>query len=304
MVETDKIKKIGKWVIGGVGGAATLLATLGPSLPSLMEKICPKNQPPIAKIIATKQKGTVPVEITFDGAKSSDPEGGSLKYYWLINTGPVSEKISYHHAFTQPGEYSVVLKVEDEGGRQNQDSVIVEALPSENTNSISSPTQQPAQPADVAKLQENHLEPLIETQPISPPVVQHSVDPVAMTAAHNQWRSRAGAPDLKWSDNLSMKAQSWTNHLKNINNCDPLGSNKGFGENIYRLSALVWPDGRRESSKVTPHEVVKKWGNGNASYSNMVDQGVAEFGCAMSFCEDKSQVWVCYYSLPENKDSN
>ncbi|WP_417913563.1 CAP domain-containing protein [Candidatus Electronema sp. JM] len=303
MVDADKVKKVGKWIGGAATLIASVIATVGVG-PVLLEKIWPKNQPPIAKIIATKQKGTVPLEITFDGAKSSDPEGGSLKYYWLIDTGSVSEKISYHHVFTQPGEYSVVLKVEDEGGRQNQDSVIVEALPSENTNSTSSPTQQTAQPADVAKLQENHLEPLIEKKPVSPPIVQHSVDPVTMTAAHNQWRSKVDAPNLKWSDKLEMDAQAWTDHLKEINNCAPLNSNKGFSENIYRLGAVVWSDGRRESSKIEPQEVVQKWGKDNSGYSNIVDKEVANIGCAMSFCEDKSQVWVCYYSLPESRDSN
>ncbi len=139
------------------------------------------------------------------------------------------------------------------------------------------------------------------------------VDPAAMVAAHNRWRAEVGAPGLRWSDKLAGVAQGWADQLRS-EGCAMYHSGNGYGENIYKASALMWSDGRRDLQKKTPQQVTDSWGSEIKFYSyadnscsgvcghytQVVWKDTKEVGCAMSVCGDNSQIWVCSYAPAGN----
>lgn len=139
------------------------------------------------------------------------------------------------------------------------------------------------------------------------------VDQAAMVAAHNRWRAEVGVPGLRWSDKLAGVAQGWADRLKN-EGCAMYHSGNGYGENIYKASALMWSDGRRDLQRKTPQQVTDSWGSEIKFYSyadnscsgvcghytQVVWKNTKEVGCAMSVCGDNSQVWVCSYAPAGN----
>jgi hypothetical protein len=86
---------------------------------------CQANRPPRAdagRNVTVRLGEPAPL----NGSASYDPDGGILKYGWLIDqpgfshTGMVAE-----HVFTAPGEHMVILVVEDQWGLADQDAVWV-----------------------------------------------------------------------------------------------------------------------------------------------------------------------------------
>ena len=140
-----------------------------------------------------------------------------------------------------------------------------------------------------------------------------TVDRTAMVAIHNRWRAEVGVPGLRWSDKLAGVAQGWADRLKS-EGCAMYHSGNGYGENIYKASALIWSDGRRELQKKTPQQVTNSWGSeikfynyadNSCSgvcghYTQLVWKDTKEVGCGMAVCGDNSQVWVCSYAPAGN----
>lgn len=135
--------------------------------------------------------------------------------------------------------------------------------------------------------------------------------------AHNRVRAKHQLTPLKWSDKLAKHSQQWANHLGRGNKCQMYHRHHtAFGENLYRSTAIVWTDGRREINPVTIKQVVKAWtdeerwydyrknrcqpGQQCGHYTQIVWENTKEVGCAMQVCGDKSQTWVCSYSPPGN----
>jgi len=131
--------------------------------------------------------------------------------------------------------------------------------------------------------------------------------------SHNRVRTKHHLSPLKWSNQLAKISQNWANQLGKGNHCQ-MYHRKGnipFGENLYRSSAIVWTDGRREINPVSIKDVVKVWmdeekwydyknnrclpGKDCYHYTQAVWKGTTEVGCAMKVCPDKSQSWVCSY---------
>jgi pathogenesis-related protein 1 len=135
------------------------------------------------------------------------------------------------------------------------------------------------------------------------------VDSTAMTAAHNQWRSKTGVPTLTWSNDLAVSAQQWADQLAQ-NGCKMKHSTTINGENIYWAGAAYRSDGTSSAQEVTDQNVVDAWGNevkyydyeNNTChsvcghYTQVVWQSTTEVGCGMASCSDKAQIWVCQYN--------
>jgi pathogenesis-related protein 1 len=142
----------------------------------------------------------------------------------------------------------------------------------------------------------------------APPLFRGTVDSEAMLLAHNRWRAEVAVPPLTWSHKLAEISQGWADHLS-TSGCSMYHSNKGYGENIYQASALIWSDGRRDLQTKTPQEVTDSWGseikyysyaNNSCSgvcghYTQLVWRETKEVGCALSVCGNNSQIWVCTY---------
>jgi PKD repeat protein len=58
----------------------------------------------------------VGVETTFDGTASSDPDGDRLEYTWDFGDGATATGAKVTHAYSAPGNYKVMLKVDDGQG--------------------------------------------------------------------------------------------------------------------------------------------------------------------------------------------
>ena len=136
--------------------------------------------------------------------------------------------------------------------------------------------------------------------------------------AHNKIRAKHKVPALKWSDKLAKYSQQWANQMGTGNSCKMYHrpGTPPHGENLYRSTAIVWSDGRREISPVTIKEVVKAWTNEErwynyrnnscqpgrqcGHYTQAVWKETTEVGCAIKVCDDKSQTWVCSYNPAGN----
>lgn len=135
--------------------------------------------------------------------------------------------------------------------------------------------------------------------------------------SHNRIRTKHKLPPLKWSNKLAKYSQEWANRLGRGKKCQMYHrSHPPYGENLYRSTAIVWTDGRREINPVNIKQVVKAWtdeerwydysrnrcqpGQQCGHYTQVVWKDTKEVGCAMRVCGDKSQTWVCSYNPPGN----
>jgi PKD repeat protein len=85
------------------------------------------GQPPVAQI-AAPASGLVGETLTFDGSGSSDPDGTITAYTWDFGDGTGANKAKVKKEYAQPGTYTVVLTVTDDGGLSGQASweVVIE----------------------------------------------------------------------------------------------------------------------------------------------------------------------------------
>ena len=54
--------------------------------------------------------------VVFLGNGSYDPDGVIMVFYWEFGDGETGTGMIEHHLYTEPGAYSVVLTVVDDGG--------------------------------------------------------------------------------------------------------------------------------------------------------------------------------------------
>jgi len=137
-----------------------------------------------------------------------------------------------------------------------------------------------------------------------------------ITDAHNRVREEMGVPPLSWSPKIAAYVQKWADHLAE-EGCQMVHRTENeYGENLFWQSAVIWSDGRKEISKISPTEAVTSWAdekkdyryNSNSCrsgkmcghYTQVVWADSKEVGCAMQVCSDRGQIWVCNYSPPGN----
>lgn len=77
------------------------------------------NRPPTAAFRAEPVSGAAPLQVAFDAAGSSDPDGGDLLYRWDFGDGtePVeTDRPALKHTYEAEGVHRATLVVRDEGG--------------------------------------------------------------------------------------------------------------------------------------------------------------------------------------------
>ncbi len=102
------------------------------------------NQAPTAVIQATPLSGPLPLNVTFDGSTSTDPNAGdTLTYSWDLNGDGIFDDATTAQAsfqYTQTKLYNVKLKVTDNHGASHTASRIISAGNTPPTAFIDSPT--------------------------------------------------------------------------------------------------------------------------------------------------------------------
>ena len=86
-----------------------------------------ENRPPVARIQTDKVRGLAPLRVQFDASQSSDPDGDPLSYSWSFGDGTFSNLVNPSHTFSSPGNYRVVLTVDDGKGKSATTSITITA---------------------------------------------------------------------------------------------------------------------------------------------------------------------------------
>jgi len=98
---------------GATDSASTLIQVTTAPVP---------NQPPTASFTAAPTSGDAPLDVTFDGSGSSDPDGSIASYDWDFGDGAVGTGISPSYTYDTFGNYTVTLTVTDDGIPAESDS--------------------------------------------------------------------------------------------------------------------------------------------------------------------------------------
>jgi PKD repeat protein len=85
----------------------------------------PDNGPPVPMANATPTSGPAPLQVTFDGDDSTDPEDDPLSYKWDFGDGTTSTEANPTHTYTVPKTYQATLTVDDGLQRNPTDSVTI-----------------------------------------------------------------------------------------------------------------------------------------------------------------------------------
>jgi PKD repeat protein len=89
----------------------------------------PGNQPPVADLQATPTSGDAPLYVDFDASASDDPDGTIVLFEWDFD-GDGSYDSSgttpfANHTYTAANEYNATLRVTDDEGATDTDSVLI-----------------------------------------------------------------------------------------------------------------------------------------------------------------------------------
>ncbi|MBN9420100.1 MAG: S8 family serine peptidase [Candidatus Eremiobacteraeota bacterium] len=76
----------------------------------------PVNQPPRAVVAVSPGAGVAPLNVTFSGASSSDPEGETLTYSWSFSEGGSATGVQTLRTYSRAGSYTAILTVTDPKG--------------------------------------------------------------------------------------------------------------------------------------------------------------------------------------------
>ena len=122
------------------GGGTGLITVIDDSTPSEYEVFtnlaCAPNEAPLARLSAAPLAGLPPLEVTFNGSTSSDPDAGDTIAEYTFDFGdgtpPVTQATAtVMHTYMAAGNYHASLKVKDSRGKPsvNDASVILQVMP-------------------------------------------------------------------------------------------------------------------------------------------------------------------------------
>ena len=83
------------------------------------------NGAPTASLVALPITGTAPLQVSFDGSSSSDPDGDPLTYAWDFGDGNSSTASSTTHTYTSAGSFVASLTVDDGQGNTDVENVTI-----------------------------------------------------------------------------------------------------------------------------------------------------------------------------------
>ena len=85
------------------------------------------NRAPYAVASATPRYGQTPLKVSFDGRKSSDPDGNPLTYQWNFGDGTTATGATATHTYTTDKTYYATLRVQDNHGAGDTAKVRIDA---------------------------------------------------------------------------------------------------------------------------------------------------------------------------------
>ncbi len=91
------------------------------------------NGKPTASITTNQTNGIAPLTIDFDATGSSDPDGDTLRYSWDFGNGDTASGVTTSYVFQSPGDYEVVVTVDDGNGKTDSESITISV---ENPNPV------------------------------------------------------------------------------------------------------------------------------------------------------------------------
>lgn len=97
----------------------------------------PQNQSPTADIASDTTRGAAPLDVEFSGLNSADPQGEIIAYHWDFGDGHRASGAVLDHRFHEPGEYEVVLTVDNSSGVSATATEQITVLSANATFSIS-----------------------------------------------------------------------------------------------------------------------------------------------------------------------
>jgi glucose/arabinose dehydrogenase len=84
------------------------------------------NRTPTAVVSARPTSGIAPLEVSFDGSGSSDPDGDPLSYTWDFgDSSPGTTGVTASHTYTTNGLFDVQLVVDDQKGSTNSATLTI-----------------------------------------------------------------------------------------------------------------------------------------------------------------------------------
>ncbi len=87
------------------------------------------NEPPVAHVAISPQKGTRPLSVTLDGLQSYDPDDSDLIYVWDFGDGTSGNGATTGHTYLRDGIYHISLLVIDPHGVSSAAHSTIEVEP-------------------------------------------------------------------------------------------------------------------------------------------------------------------------------
>lgn len=117
-------------VNAGLGASSSISV----SLPDLRAQ-------PVARVSADPLTGPAPLDVRFDAAESSDPDGSIVRYQWDFGDGTSAEGSAATHRFADVGSVEVRLSVTDDDGLTSVASVQISVTAGPNEAPVADPGQ-------------------------------------------------------------------------------------------------------------------------------------------------------------------